>query len=304
MSEGTTRAVFAAFLGNLAIAITKGVAAALTGSGALLAETAHSIADSLNQILLYVGLRRSAQGPTARHPLGHGKEGYFWALVVALFLFFGGGVFSIYQAYDRLVHPHDVEQEVVGFVVLGLSMLFELFSLSVAFRELRHAAREEGGPVGRFFTQLPDPALRTVLYEDSAAIAGLTTAIVGLGLTVATGDHRFDALASGVIGVVLIYVAYQLAWGARGLIVGQAPPERVRDALEATIASEPYVDKVIGLVAVQIGTDQLLVMGRVSVRDDIPAGEVERLMVRLRERLKRDHPEVTDSYIELAPAHA
>ncbi|HEV8655024.1 MAG TPA: cation transporter, partial [Candidatus Limnocylindria bacterium] len=95
MSEGTTRAIFAAFAGNLAIAITKGVAAALTGSGALLAETAHSIADSLNQILLYIGLRRSAQGPTERHPLGHGKEGYFWALVVALFLFFGGGVFSI-----------------------------------------------------------------------------------------------------------------------------------------------------------------------------------------------------------------
>ena len=301
MSEGTTRAIIAAFLGNLAIAITKGVAAAMTGSGALLAETAHSIADSLNQILLYVGLRRSVQPPTKKHPLGHGKEGYFWALVVALFLFFGGGVFSIYQAYDRLAHPHAVEQATVGFIVLGLSTVFELFSLSVAFRELRHAAREEGVPVGRFFRQLQDPALRTVLYEDSAAITGLTVASIGLALTVATGDHTYDAIASGVIGVVLIYVAYQLAWGARGLIVGQAPPERVRAALEATIASEPYIDKVVELVAVQIGTDQLLVMGRVSVKDQIPASEVEGLMARLRERLRREHPEVTDSFIELAP---
>jgi len=301
MSEGTTRAVFAAFLGNLAIAITKGVAAAMTGSGALLAETAHSIADSLNQILLYVGLRRSEQPATRRHPLGHGKEGYFWALVVALFLFFGGGVFSIYQAYDRLAHPHDVEQAVVGFVVLGLSMVFECFSLSVAVRELRQSAREAGVPVRPFLRQLQDPALRTVLYEDSAAITGLTIAGIGLALTVATGDHRYDAIASGVIGVVLIYVAYQLAWGARGLIVGQAPPERVRAALEATIASEPSIDKIIELVAVQIGTDQLLVIGRVSVKDQILAGEVERLMARLRERLRREHPEVTDSFIELAP---
>jgi cation diffusion facilitator family transporter len=302
MSEGTTRAVFAAFLGNLAIAITKAIAAALTGSGALLAETAHSIADSLNQIFLYVGLRRSARPATERHPLGHGMEGYFWALVVALFLFFGGGVFSIYQAYDRLAHPHAVEQAAVGFVVLGLSMVFELFSFSVAYRELRHGAREAGVPARRFFWQLQDPALRTVLYEDSAALAGLTAAIVGLALTVATGDHRFDALASAVIGVVLIYVAYQLAWGARGLIVGQAPPERVREALEATIASEPSVDKILELIAVQVGTDRLLVMARVSVRDDIPAGEVERLMARLRERLRREHPEVTDSFIELSPA--
>ncbi len=301
MSEGTTRAVFAAFAGNLAIAITKAVAAAMTGSGALLAETAHSIADSLNQIFLYVGLRRSARPATERHPLGHGKEGYFWALVVALFLFFGGGVFSISQAYDRLAHPHEIGQAAVGFVVLGLSTVFELFSLSVAIRELRHAAREAGVPVRPFLRQLQDPALRTVLYEDSAAIIGLATAIIGLGLTVLTGDHLFDAVASGVIGVVLIYVAYQLAWGARGLIVGQAPPERVREALEATIASEPYVDKIVELVAVQIGTDQLLVMARVSVRDEIPAGEVERLMARLRERLRRRHPEVTDSYIELAP---
>ena len=188
--------------------------------------------------------------------------------------------------------------------MLGLSTVFEMFSLSVAVRELRHAAREDGVPVRRFFGQLQDPALRTVIYEDSAAIAGLATATIGLALTVATGDHRFDALASAVIGIVLIYVAYQLAWGARGLIVGQAPPERVREALEVTIGSEPYIDKILELVAVQMGTDQLLVMARVSVHDEIPAGDVERLMVRLRDRLRREHPEVTDSFIELAPADA
>ena len=169
-------------------------------------------------------------------------------------------------------------------------------------REVRHAAREEGVPVRRFLQQLRDPALRTVLYEDSAALAGLLAAIGGLGLTVLTNDHRFDALASAVIGAILIYVAYQLAWSARGLIVGEAPPEEVVEKLRAAIASEPGIDKIIDLRAVQMGTKQLLVLARVSVRDNIPAGQAERLLVRLRGRLQREHPEVMDSYVELAPS--
>jgi cation diffusion facilitator family transporter len=301
-SEGTTRAVLAAFAGNLAIAITKAIAAYVTGSGALVAETAHSVADSVNQILLYVGIRRSVQPPTDKHPLGHGKERYFWALIVALFLFFGGGIFSIYEAYERFTHPQELGTVWVGFVVLGLSMVFETFSLSVAVREVRHAAREEGIPVGRFLHQLRDPALRTVLYEDSAALAGLVAALLGLGLTTLTGDHRFDALASAIIGVILIYVAFQLAWGARGLIVGEAPPDEIVDAIRAAIATEPGVDKVIDLRAVQMGTKQLLVLARISVRDSIPAGDAEHLLVRLRKRLQREHPEVMDSYVELNPS--
>jgi cation diffusion facilitator family transporter len=302
VSKGTTRAVFAAFAGNMAIAVIKGIAASITGSGALLAETAHSIADSLNQILLYVGIRRSVRPATERHPLGHGKERYFWALVVALFLFFGGGVFSIYEAYDRFAHPHQLEAATVGFIVLGLSVVFEIFSLTVAIRELRREARAAGIPIGEFLDQLRDPALRTVLYEDSAALAGLAAAIAGLGLSTLTGDHRFDALASGVIGAILIYVAYQLAWSARGLIVGEAPPEALREALRAAIASEPAVDRVIELRAVQMGTKQLLVLARVSVRDDLTAGEAERLLARMRQRLRREHPEVMDSYVELNPS--
>jgi divalent metal cation (Fe/Co/Zn/Cd) transporter len=117
-----------------------------------------------------------------------------------------------------------------------------------------------------------------------------------------TGDYRFDALASAVIGLILIYVAYQLAWSARGLIVGEAPPQEVLDSLRVAIAKEPGVDKVIDLRAVQMGTNQLLVLARVSVRDDIPAGEAERLLARMRDRLRREHPEVMDSYVQLDPS--
>ena len=301
MSEGTTRAVFAAFAGNAAIAVTKGVAAGVTGSGALLAETAHSIADATNQILLYVGIRRSVRAPSEKHPLGYGKERYFWALVVALFLFFGGGVFSLYEAYQRFVDPHEVTSPNIGFIVLGLSVVFELFSLGVAVREVRHAAREENMPVRRFLAQLRDPALRTVLYEDSAALAGLIVAIVGLALTVITGDHRFDAGASAVIGVILSYVAYELSRSARALIIGEAAPPEQHDAIRATLAGEADIEKVLTVLAVQIGTKQLLVVARASVRDDLTGAEIERLMARLRSRLKTDHPEIVDSYIELDP---
>jgi cation diffusion facilitator family transporter len=299
VSEGTTRAVFAAFAGNTAIAITKGIAASQTGSGALLAETAHSIADAMNQILLYVGIRRSVRPASERHPLGYGKERYFWALVVALFLFFGGGIFSLYEAYSRFTEPHEIGDATIGFVVLGLSVIFELFSLGVAVREVRHAAHEEGIPVRKFLAELRDPALRTVLYEDTAALAGLLAALAGLALTAVTHDHRFDAAASGVIGVILIYVAYQLAASARGLIVGEAAPVEMADAIRASIAATPAVERVLELRAVQMGTKQLLVLARVAIRDDVPAGEIERQMVEIRERLRREHPEVMDSYIEL-----
>jgi cation diffusion facilitator family transporter len=297
---GTLRAVIAAFLGNLAIAITKGVAAVMTGSGAMLAETAHSIADAMNQLLLFIGVRRSVRAPSERHPLGHGKERYFWCLVVALLLFFGGGVFSLFEARERFEHPHEVTQAHVAFIVLGLSVVFELFSLGAALREVRHAAKAEGVPVRRFLRELRDPALRTVLFEDSAALVGLVFAIVGLALTVSTGDHRWDAVSSAAIGVLLVVVALALAADARVLIIGEAPPEATRDRLRRALLAQPDVEGVTELLAVRMGARQLLVMARLSVRDDLSGAEVERLIAGLRERLKRE-PEVMEAFLEVNP---
>lgn len=297
----STAAVVAAFLGNLAIAITKLFAALATGSGALLAETAHSFADAANQVLLFVGIRRSVRPPTERHPLGYGKERYFWALVVALMLFFGGGVFSLMEAGERLGAGHAIVEPQVGFIVLGLSLLFEAFSISVALREATRAARRAGIPLGQFLRELRDPALRTVLFEDSAAMLGLLLALAGLGLTTLTHDHRWDALASGAIGLVLIAVAFELARDARTLIIGEAAPETIRRAMERTLSADASVDAVHELLAVRMGAHQVLVMARVSVPDEMPAGDVERLLVRLRQELKASHPEVMDAFIEIGP---
>jgi cation diffusion facilitator family transporter len=297
---GTLRAVIAAFLGNLAIAITKAVAAVLTGSGALLAETAHSLADAMNQLLLFIGVRRSVRAPTARHPLGHGKERYFWALVVALLLFFGGGVFSLLEAWDRFQHPHEVTQANVGFVVLGLSVVFECFSIAAALREVRHAARADGVSVRRFLRELRDPALRTVLFEDAAALLGLLFAIGALGLTVGTGDQRWDAVGSAAIGVLLVVVALVLAADARVLIIGEAPPEAERRALRELLAAQPEVEAVTDLLAVRMGAKQLLVMARLSVRDDLRGDEIERLVLALRQKLK-ERTDVMEAFLEVNP---
>lgn len=301
---GTERAVIAAFVGNFAIGLTKLFAAIVTGSGSMLAETAHSFADATNQILLFVGIRRSAGRPTEKHPLGYGKERYFWALVVALFLFFGGGVFALYEAYSRFTDPHELGDVTIAFVVLGLSMVFEAFSISVAIKEVRHAAHEAGLPVRQFLRELRDPALRTVLYEDSAAMLGLVIAAIGLFLTVQTHDHRFDAGGSAAIGLLLIGVAYQLARDARALIIGEAAPEGTRNAIRATLTEHADVEEVLELLAIRVGAKQLLVLARLSARDDLTGADVERLLVTLRGRIRERHPEVLESFLEVNPGAA
>lgn len=302
--EGTERAVIAAFAGNFAIGLTKLFAAIVTGSGSMLAETAHSFADATNQVLLFVGIRRSVRRPTEKHPLGYGKERYFWALVVALFLFFGGGVFALYEAYDRFTNPHVLGDATIAFVVLGLSMVFEAFSITVAVKELRHAAHEAGLPVRQFLRELRDPALRTVLYEDSAAMIGLVFAASGLFMTVRTHDHRWDAAGSAAIGLLLIGVAYQLARGARALIIGEAAPEGTRNAIRATLSEHPDVDEVIELLVIRVGAKQLLVLARLSIRDDLAGADVERILVTLRARIRERHPEALESFLEVNPGAA
>ena len=298
---GTFRAVLAAFVGNLAIAITKGIAAVVTGSGGLAAETAHSFADSINQVLLLIGVSRSGRPPTEQHPLGFGKERYFWSLIVALLLFFGGGVIALYEAYDRLIHGAELGDPTIGFVVLIIAAVFEVLSLAAAFREMRTEARAMRLGVMRYFAELRDPAMRTVVFEQLADLVGLALALAGLALTEATGDGRFDAAASGGIGLVLIVVAFELAREARVLIIGEDAGADVREALRRSLAQDSRVDGILELYAVRIGADQLLVMARLSVRDDLPAGEVERLLVALRERVHREHPDVMKTFLEVNP---
>ncbi|MEZ4503944.1 MAG: cation diffusion facilitator family transporter [Dehalococcoidia bacterium] len=292
-------AVIAALIGNALIAVTKGFAALVTGSGALLAETAHSIADTLNQVLLYVGVQRSQGGPSERYPLGRGKERYFWALVVALMLFFGGGVFSLVEAWDRARTEHPVESVAIGLAVLGASAIFEAASFSFALREALEAARGEGLGIRGLVFGLSDPALRTVLMEDSAALVGLLIAALGLIGTAVTGNEMFDVFGSASIGLLLVSVAILLAADARGLIIGESPRASVRAELHRVVAERPNVETVHELRAVRFGVDRLLVLGRVGVRPSMDAAEVARVLADVRQAITEARPEVIEVIVDV-----
>jgi cation diffusion facilitator family transporter len=294
-------AVIAAFIGNALIMVTKGAAAILTGSGSLLAETAHSFADTLDQVFLYIGVQRSGAAANERFPLGFGKERYFWVLVVALMLFFGGGIFSLYETWHRFNSDRDLENVAIGFIVLGVSAVFEACSLTVAVREAHREASGKQLSLIDMLRNLPDPTLRTVLFEDSAALLGLAFATLGLLGTTLTGNHLFDAAGSGAIGILLIGVALTLAADARSLIIGQAPGPEVQDELRASLMTDSRIDEVMELFAVRIGVERLLVLARVSVLDRLPAGEVEHLIETQRNRLFDLRPDVAEVFLEVAP---
>ena len=291
-------AVIAAFAGNALITIAKGIAAVATGSGSLLAETAHSLADSLNQAFLYIGVRRSARGPSEQYPLGFGKERYFWALAVALMLFFGGGVFSLYEAWDRFNNPHELGNSLVGFGVLGVAAVFEGGSLAFAIHELVQAAHDEGRSVLGFLRVLPDPALRTVLFEDSAALIGIVFAVSGLAVSTATGDHIYDAIASAGIGLLLVGVAVALATDARGLIIGESPPDDVLDEIRSVLSADQRIESVVELSVVRMGVDRLLVLARLGLVDGLTTDEVEGALARARRALYEARTDIGDIYLE------
>ena len=295
-------AIVAALVGNLLISVTKGAAAFVTGSGSLMAETAHSFADTLNQVFLLIGVRNSARGPSVQHPLGYGRERYFWSLVVALMLFFGGGVFSLYEGYLRLVEPHEITSAGIGLAVLGAAFVFESGSLLFALREAAGRAREEGIPLLASLRTLSDPALRTVLFEDSAALIGLVLAAAFLGLSVVTGDHRWDAGGSASVGALLVVVALILARDARSLIIGESPPPEVVDSLRATLAAAPAVDQVLEVSVVRVGADRLFVGARLSLRDELTVGEAEIALAAIRLDLMARYRDVSNAYLELTPA--
>jgi cation diffusion facilitator family transporter len=256
MSTGSTRAVLFALGANLGIAVAKGVAAALTGSGSLTAEAIHSLSDCANQGLLLLGLRRSAREPTDEHPLGWGKESYFWALLVAVLLFGVGGLFSVYEGFHKLAHPEPMERPWIALVILAFSVVLEGISFRACLRELTHLA--EGRPLLEYLGESRDAELIVVFGEDLAALVGLVLAGVSVVLAVVTGQPNWDALGSLAIGLLLLVVAAWLLWRVRALVVGQSAHPRVRAALRARLEARPEVERVFNLLTLQMGAGILV----------------------------------------------
>lgn len=249
MKEESPKAIFYALAANFGIAVCKFGAAAFTGSGAMFAEAIHSTADCGNQLL--VGLKRAQAPANALHPLGSGREIYFYALIVALLLFFVGGAFSVYEGAHRLLHHEPLSNPIVALVILGISVVLEAFSLSGAIREIRKGAPNK--TLWRWFRETRESELLVVAGEDVAALLGLAIAFVAVLMTMITGNPAFDAAGSIGVGVLLMIIAYLVAREVKSMIVGESASPEVRKAIGAHLRARPEITRIISLITLQWG---------------------------------------------------
>jgi cation diffusion facilitator family transporter len=271
MHDGTRRAIVAAFLANLGIAAAKFVAFAATGSASMLAEAIHSIADTGNQGLLFLGGRRSRRAPTSEHPFGFGQERYFWAFVVALVLFSLGSLFALAEGFDRLQNPEHLDSPVVAYAVLGIAIVLESLSLRTARREAL-VMREQHRSWWHFIRTTKNAEIPVVLLEDTGALVGLGVALIGITLAEVTGDPRWDAAGSLGIGALLGVIAVVLAIEMKSLLIGEAVTPAFDEQIRAAITNGPEVARIIHLRTMHLGPDDVLVAAKLELTcDTMPA---------------------------------
>ncbi|GAB2454295.1 cation diffusion facilitator family transporter [Conyzicola lurida] len=261
-ASGGNRAIIAALLANLGIAVTKFIAFAFSGSSSMLAEGVHSLADTGNQGLLLLGGRKAKKKANADHPFGFGRERYVYAFVVSIILFSIGGVFSIYEGIEKLQHPHELENAWLPILVLVIAMSLEGFSFRTAIKESNHVRGKQGWVA--FIRHAKAPELPVVLLEDFAALIGLALALLGVGLSVITGDATFDAIGTLAIGVLLVLVAIVLGIETKSLLVGEGASVADTEAIRAAINSQPQVEALIHMKTLYLGPDELLVGAKVA----------------------------------------
>jgi cation diffusion facilitator family transporter len=296
-NAGSRRAVIAALFANLAIAVAKFVAFAITGAAAMLAEAIHSVADTGNQALLMFGNRQAGREPDERHPFGYGRDRYFYAFVVALVLFSLGSLFALYEGVHKILNPHKVEDPTVAFIVLGAAIVLESLSFRTAFRESR-AIKPEGMSWPSFVRRTKEPELPVVLLEDTAALLGLVFAFVGVGVAVATDDGRWDGASTLAISTLLAFVAVVLAVEMKSLLIGEAASRRNVDAIEAALLDGPEVSRIIHMRTMHLGPDELLVAAKIAVEHDDTAAEIARGIDAAEQRVRAAVPIAHLIYLE------
>jgi cation diffusion facilitator family transporter len=268
-AEGTRRAIVAAFIANLGIAISKFVAFVITGSASMLAESIHSVADTGNQGLLFLGGKRARKAPTAQHPFGFGTERYFWAFIVALVLFTLGAMFALYEGIQKLIDPHELDSPIWAFSVLGIAIVLEGWSLRTAHHEAKPSRGK--GSWWSFIRTTKSPELPVVLLEDTGAITGLVFALVGISLATITGEPRWDALGSVGIGLLLGVIAVILAIEMKSLLIGEAVSPEVDAAIRTAILGGPEVSRIIHLRTEHLGPDDVMLAAKLEFTSDTTA---------------------------------
>ncbi len=271
-TEGGTKAVLAALVANVGIAISKFVAFLLTGSSSLLSEAIHSVADSANQVLLLVGGKRSKRAADPTHQFGYSRVRYVYAFVVSIVLFLVGGIFSLYEGFHKFTHPEELRDVGIAIGVLLIAIALEAFSFRTAMREANKSRGRR--TLFRFVRDARQPELPVVLLEDSGALIGLMFALIGVGMATVTGDGRWDGLGAMAVGTLLVVIAVFLAFEMSSMLVGESALPEQEDALRAALAGTQAIDKVIHMKTLHVGPDELLVAVKVVFGEDDNAAQI------------------------------
>jgi cation diffusion facilitator family transporter len=288
-------AIFAAIIANLAIAITKFVAAFFSGSSAMLSEGIHSLVDTGNGALLLLGIRRSQKPADPQHPFGHGKELYFWSLIVAILIFALGGGMSVYEGVTHLSHA-ELHDPTWNYAVLGIAFVFEGASSFFAFKAFRKEMHGQG--IVASIRASKDPASFTVLFEDSAAMLGLVVAFLGVWLSHVFKNPYLDGVASIVIGVILAVVAIVLTYETKGLLIGESVDPQTLEEVCAIARADEVVDEVRKSLTMHFGPSDVLLTLDIQFKRDISAQDVAQAINRIEAKIREQHPEIRHIYIE------
>lgn len=289
-------AVWASLAGDVAIAVTKFVAAAVTGSSAMIAEGIHSVVDSSNSLLLLLGIYRSRKPPDVQHPFGHGQELYFWTFIVAVVIFGVGGGLSVYEGITRVLHPEPLEDITWNYIVLGAAMVFQLIASAVAFRQFRRVVRGQG--VFHAAHASKDPTIFAVVFEDAAGILGLVIAFLGIFLGRRLGVPVLDGVASIAIGVVLAAVAVFLAHESRSLLVGESADQQMVTVIRQLVEEDPSVVRMARPLTMYFGPQHVLLNLDIQFRAALSAADVASAVERLERKIRERFPVVHQIFIE------
>ncbi len=303
-------AVLGALFANGLITILKFIAAVMTGSSGMMAESLHSLADTTNQVFLLLGLRFYKRPASEKHPFGYGKERFFWSFIAAIFIFGVGATYALYEGYQKLTHPHAPENLAWAYWVLGISLVLEAGSIGLAIYQEMKEAHHEGMTFMQYLRESKDPTAKTVLFEDTAALLGIIIAWIGIYLT----DHQvgpafggnqapgayWDGVASMTIGVVLAIVAFSLARSSRGLLLGEAATSKSVELIRQAILKHPNVVQVVELLTMHLAPKQILINASINLRDNLKTDEIEQTVAEIEALIKEAEPKVDMIFLEIA----
>ncbi|WP_330304764.1 MULTISPECIES: cation diffusion facilitator family transporter [unclassified Streptomyces] len=301
--ESTFTVIVAAFA-NLGIAVAKAVAGVISGSSAMLSEAAHSVADTVTEVLLLTALKRSEKPADEDHPLGYGPERYIWALLAAVATFVGGAVFSIYDGIHTLVAGEELGDPLISYIVLAVAFVLEGYSLRTGVRQARGEAARLGAPFKRYLRHTPDTAVKAVVMEDSAALVGLLFAAGGLLGGQLTGSGVWDGIASLCIGALLLYVAWVLGRSNAELLIGRPLPQPMRARIREELLALEHVEAVLELTTLVQGPREALVAAKIDFRDASTAAQIEWACEQAEQRLREVFPGVSRVYLDPTPGYS